>query len=80
MQIKRTFDLSFAVTDADALLQAAAERLVEQNAYDTVDDALSELNGDLDEAARVLLDPGALPGIEIFDSSCSPDRDAGHQS
>jgi hypothetical protein len=80
MQIKRTFDLSFSVTDPEALLTAAAERLVEQNTYDSVDDALSELNGNLDEAARILLDPGQLPGIEIFDSSCSPDPSESLQS
>lgn len=74
MPANRTFSLNYKVTDAEAFLRAAAERLVEQNAFETVEDARHDLRDDLDMAARVLLDPGELPGAEIFDSGASIDQ------
>lgn len=65
------FSLFFKVADGAALIKAGRERLIEDGAVGDMAEACETIaDDDYALAARMLLDPGSLPGIEIIDSTC----------
>lgn len=75
--ITAELSLYLRVHDTLALAHAAARRAVEDAAYDTEEDYLSENPvEDIGTHIRMLLDPGITPeGLEILDSACEVQED-----
>lgn len=65
------FSLSFTVSDGKALIAAARQRCIDDGVEADMDGATEKVtDDDFCLAARILLDPGSLPGIDIIDSVC----------
>lgn len=60
------FSLYLKVFDPEQLRQAA---LAHEDAYPDVDFLDDDGNVDVSACLRMLLDPGSLPGCDIFDSA-----------